>query len=225
MHAREIHHQIRVATEQRFDARRRRFSRVGQDDRRVGPGRERAVQALGGADVEVVVDHDGKLPLGGDLEELLELRPARITVDLPRELADVHLAERARAEPVDLALEAVDGGRIGDWRAGDHEVGIFLLGVGDPRGVVLLNASHAQQQHLAHVVALGRRGVGVDRRGVGDVRVCVDQGPRVLGGHGRREREQDEQDEGEHHGQITPSRASALISADERPSAPYTSWL
>src|SRR5262249_61279318 len=130
VHAREIHHEIGVAGEQRLDARRRRFPRMGQEDRRLAPGRERALQALGGADVEVAVDDDRELPLGGDLEELLELGAARVTIDLPRELADVDLADRARVEPVDLALDAIDSGGGGYPRGPPHPRAVALFARG-----------------------------------------------------------------------------------------------
>src|SRR5262249_19903749 len=113
----------------------------------------------------------------------------------------------------------------GHRRGRDRQVGILLLRGGDPRGIVLLDAAHPEQEDLADVVALGRRRVGVDRGGVRHVRVGVDQRPRVLRGGHRWEREQEEQDEGERPDQITPSRSSASISAADRPSAPYTSWL
>src|SRR5262249_59790360 len=97
----------------------------------------------GGGDVEVVVNDDRELLLRGQLEQLLEVRPARIAIDLLRELAHVDLADRPRLELVDLALDTIDRRRIRNRRAREHELGILLGRRRDPRDAVLLPTAAA----------------------------------------------------------------------------------
>ena len=163
------------------------------------------IERGGGRVGQLVVDDDGNAARRGDLEDSAERRIARVAVDVPAShLAQVNLAERACRRFRELAVEprgrgAVGG--VGERERGEDAVRVLARGGGDPRRVVFLHAADAEQQHLADVVPLHRLHVGVDRFGVRQVGVRVDQRPRVLGPRNRcspDEREGEERRDGDH---------------------------
>ena len=197
MHPGEVDHEVRVAREQPLHARGRALAGVGEDERRLPVRRERATECGGGRVGQLVMHDHRHAVLGGEVEDLPERGVVRIPLDVPTpELSQVHLAEDARPAAGEIVSEPLRrdiGGRVGHGKPRDHAVGVLAGRGGDPLRVVLLDAADAEQHHSGDVVPLHRLHVGVDRPGVRQVRVRIDQRSRVLGpGDGDRHGPRDE---------------------------------
>src|SRR5262245_40202366 len=145
VHAGQIHTEIGITHQEPVETAGWPLTAVGEHDRRLAVGGQRAIERGLGCVGQLVVNDDRDAEFSDNVEDPAECRAVWIAIDqLASDLTHVNLADHPWSSALELDLELARRGvrgRIGQGQAGHHAIGILLACRRQPDRVLLLAAS------------------------------------------------------------------------------------